>query len=184
MPNIDPSTSDHLKISMASLCEKHQAIFTEFSGFDRQPTDKEFFHIDVPADTAPERANVGRVPYSQRLVIEECVTNLLKLGIIRTSTSAWSARTVLVEKDDNTRFCVNYSNLNKHNKRLNWPSPFTEDVIDALAGCIIYLTADLAKAVHQWEILPSHCHYTAFITHLGLFEFVRVPFGVTNGSVN
>jgi hypothetical protein len=52
MPNIDPSTSDHFKISMASLCEKHQAIFTEFSGFDRQQTDKEFFHIDVPADTA------------------------------------------------------------------------------------------------------------------------------------
>jgi hypothetical protein len=77
--------------------------------------------------------------------------------------------------------CINYVPFNSYTKRMNWPSPDIGDVTDALAGCSIFLSCNLTKAFHQWEIVEEHRHYTAFITHLGLFEFNRVPLGVHGG---
>ncbi len=88
--------------------------------------------------------------------MDEIVTNMLKLDIIRPSTSAWAAGPLLVRKGADYRMCINYVPLNSHTKRINWPSPDIGDITDALAGCSIYLTCDLTKAFHQWEVVEEH----------------------------
>ncbi len=138
MPEIGLDSSPEFQTVMTALCERYHDVFSAFSALDDQPEGKEQFRIDVPSNTTPEYCTLGRTSLVQREKMDEIVTNLLKLGIIRPSTSAWAARPLEVRKGADYRMCINYAPLNSHTKRINWPSPDIGDVTDALAGCSIF----------------------------------------------
>ena len=45
----------------------------------------------------------------------------------------------------------------------------------------LFCTLDFMKGFHQMKMHPDSVCKSAFRCHLGIFEYTRVPFGVTNG---
>ncbi|CAI5657039.1 unnamed protein product [Oreochromis niloticus] len=58
--------------------------------------------------------------------------------------------------------------------------PHMEDVFSQLAGATHFSQIDLTSAYHQLPLHPDSRSLTAFITHEGLFQFARVPFGLAS----
>ena len=87
----------------------------------------------------------------------------------------------MVKKKDGTwRMCVDYCRINKATKFDCFPLPRLDEALDAFAGSTVFSSLDLAIAYHQVPVTPSNVETTAFITHVGLFEMVQMPFGLCN----
>ena len=104
---------------------------------------------------------------------------MLSHGIITRSNSKWAAPMIIVKKKDGTlRICVDYRRLNDKTCGDVYPMPRTSDLIDQLGAAKYIATLDLTKGYWQVPVAEKDQCKTAFITPFGLFEFIRMPFGV------
>ena len=110
---------------------------------------------------------------------------MLKLGIVRPSSSNWSSPLHMVpprKAEGEWRPCGDYRGLNAATKHDNYTIPHLHDVASRLAGTSIYSKLDLVKAYNQIPVEPSDVPKTAIATPFGTYEFVRMPFGLRNAS--
>ncbi|CAM5073805.1 unnamed protein product [Eretmochelys imbricata] len=106
---------------------------------------------------------------------------MLQMGVIRPSESAWASPVVLVPKPDGEiRFCVDYHKLNAVTRPDNYPMPRTDELLEKLGQAQFISTLDLTKGYWQVPLDESAKERSAFTTHLGLYEFNVLPFGLRN----
>ena len=104
-------------------------------------------------------------------------------GIIEPSISAWRAQ-VLVTKSENhkKRLVIDYSQtINRFTQLDAYPLPRIDSLVNKIAKYKYFSTLDLKSAYHQITIQDSDKPYTAFEACGKLYQFCRLPFGVTNG---
>ena len=130
---------------------------------------------------SPMKQHFRRVPFVHREKISQMVDDMLEKGIIQPSSSPWASPIVLVpKKDGQLRFCVDYRRLNSVTKKDQYPLPRIEDILDSLGEMHYFSTLDLASGYWQIEMGEEARQKSAFVTHRGLHEFVRMPFGLCN----
>jgi hypothetical protein len=141
--------------------------------------------IDFSIELTPGAVPVSRTPY--RMSTPELVELKLQLkemmdkGYIQPSVSPWGAPVLFVKKKDGTlRLCIDYRKLNKVTIKNKYPLPRIDDLFDQLGGATIFSKIDLRSGYHQVRIKGEDVHKTAFRTRYGHYEFVVVPFGLTN----
>ena len=78
------------------------------------------------------------------------------------------------------RLCIDYRELNHKTVRDRHPIPRIQETLDNLGGSLWFSVLDLGKAYHQGFIEKGSRHLTAFITPWGLYEWTRIPFGLSN----
>ena len=127
------------------------------------------------------KQRVRRYPAARREEVRQLVEDMLVMGIIQESNSAWSSPTVLVKKKDGTtRFCIDYRRLNQVTKVDAYPLPHIEDSLNTLGSARFFCSLDLASGYWQVEMDAADREKTAFVTQGGLYEFRVMPFGLVN----
>ena len=110
-----------------------------------------------------------------------CLQKMLDAGVIQPSISEWASAPVLIRKrDGGVRWCIDYRALNTVTVKDVFPLPLIEECLYTLAGNIWYSKLDANSAYWQVGIKPEDRKKTAFTTKFGLFECVKMSFGLCN----
>eukprot|EP00253_Pinus_taeda_P013617 PITA_13617 len=142
-------------------------------------------NIDFTIELVPGAAPVSRAPY--RMSVPELTElkmqpqELLDKNYIRPSVSPWGAPVLFVKKKDGTfRMCIDYRQLNKLTIKNKYPLPRIDELFDQVKGATVFSKIDLRSGYHQIRIKEEDIAKTAFRTRYGHYEFVVLPFGLTN----
>ena len=129
----------------------------------------------------PIRVKPYRVSPTERGIIKEEVEKMLQSGIIEPSTSAWASPVVLVPKPDGSvRFAIDFRKLNEVTRKETYPMPNIQDYLDVLRGNEYFTIADGQQAYFGLPMDENSKPLTAFICHLGQYQFLKMPFGLCN----
>ncbi|EZG42948.1 putative Pol protein [Gregarina niphandrodes] len=124
------------------------AFATETTPFGRV---KGFYHIVNTGNHSPVHLPLRRTSPLERDIVRQEVEKMLAHGVIRSSTSAWAAPIVLVKKKDNsTRFCVDYRELNNITVKDVFPLSRIDDMLAAPHGTRYFSSLDVASG--YWQV--------------------------------
>ena len=86
----------------------------------------------------------------------------------------------MVKKKDGTfRFCIDYRRVNAVSKKDAYPIADIQDTLDNLRGSRYFATIDLLSGYWQLGMTDRAKERSAFCTRRGLFQFTRMPFGLS-----
>ena len=106
-------------------------------------------------------------------------------GVIGQSRASAHSQVMLTVKPDGSwRFCIDFRRLNVVTKHENWPLPKIKEMLERLGRkkAKWYGVIDLTKGYYQAPLHENSQHLTAFITPDGLYEWKRVPMGLSGAG--
>ncbi len=74
---------------------------------------------------------------------------------------------------------MDYLKLNDATHKDAYPLPRIDDILEALRGVKYFCSIDIASGYWQIKVEDKHRENTAFGSHLDLYEFLCMPFGLT-----
>jgi hypothetical protein len=141
--------------------------------------------LDHKIELEPGHTPPSKAPYRLSQVeideINKQLSELSEKGFIRPSVSPYGAPVLFVKKKDGSmRMCIDYRALNKLTIKNKYPLPRIDELLDRLSGAKYFSKIDLRSGYHQIRIASEDIPKTAFRTRYGHFEFMVLPFGLTN----
>lgn len=164
---------------MTKLLDEFDNIFVEPCGLPPSRVHDHRIHL-LPA-IEPVAIRPYRYAQHQKDELERQCDDMIGQGIIRRSSSTFFAPVLLVKKQERSwRFCMDYRALNAKAVKDKFPIPVVEELLDELQGSKFFTKLDLLSGYHQVRMHPPDVEKTAFRTHQDLFEFLVMPFSLTN----
>ena len=116
------------------------------------------------------------------LLVKEEIDKLLNIGFIYpVPFSEWMSPIVIVpEKNGKIRICQDFRALNKATKKDYFPLPFTDAILDVVAGHECYSFLDGFSGYNQVRIAQENQVKTTFTMDWGTFAFRVMLFGLCN----
>ena len=170
-------------------CNKVSDTVTEFIGCHSQLFEgvgklaNYEVQLHINPEVRPVAQNARRVPYGLRDKVANELQNLLKQGIIEPAEgpTPWVSPVVIVPKSsDAVRICVDMRQANNAIFRERHPIPTVDETLHELNQSTVFSELDLRLGFHQLVLHKDSRAITTFATHLGLFRYTRLFFGVNS----
>ena len=182
---VDTCMNEQQKAQMVELVQEYRDIFV---GSDSVIGNTKLLqhHIRTIEGATPIASRPYRVDYKSRKVIEDQVADMLDKDVIQPSVSPWSAPVVLVPKPDGSlRFCIDFRRLNSVTILDQFPLPDIRQSLEIFGTMKAkwFSSLDLQSAYWQVSMCPKSAEKTAFITTDGLWQFKKMPFGLSGAPM-
>ena len=131
-----------------------------------------------PIRSKPRRLNPENLKQAKAYFKE-----MVDAGICRISSSPWSSPLHIVKKKNGSlRPCGDYRRLNAITVPDAYPIQHIQDFAFNLGGMKMFLTVDIKNAYWNIPVAPESIPKTDLATPFGLYEFVKMPFGLCNAA--
>ena len=186
---IDPTAKTVKPKDVIAQIMENTKVFEKYPSLVTHDVGKtESLTIPLSIDTDSNRPvfSKARPLYGEKR--EEIEKELLaweKDGIIERVSDAiqWASPIHAVKKPNGDwRVCGDFRRLNSITKTDRYPLPRMSDFNSRMAGSSYFSKIDLQRAYHQIKVAEEDTHKTTINTTLGLFKFLRVPFGLKNAG--
>lgn len=171
-----------------SVDRKYDDILKDFPDITSEPD----YHAKQQHNTVHHINTNGPLPTARarrldpvRLkAAQEEFDYMCKIGICRPSSSPCATPLHMAKKKepDTWRPCGDYRLLNSVTVPDKYPVSFIHDFANIMHKKRILSKVDLVRSFHSIAVAPEDVYKTAVITPFGLFEFLRMPFGLRNAS--
>ena len=180
--DVDDGLDADQRAKLERLLQKHRRVFSQ-DDYDVGTVNAGIEHTIPTVDDQPVKVPYRRIPPNQWAEVREYIQKALDRKVIRPSSSPYAAPIVLVRKPSGElRMCIDYRQLNAKTKKDSYPLPRIEDALESLKGAKYFSSLDLAHGYHQVPMSEKDIEKTAFrVGTGGLYEFLKMPFGVCNG---
>jgi hypothetical protein len=176
-PNVTPK----INTAATTILDEYHDVFPDELPAGLPPQRTIDHRIDIVPGSAPPSRPTYRMSDIELAEVKKQLTELQRLGFIRPSKSPYGAPILFVKKKDGTlRMCIDYRALNKITIKNKYPLPRIDELLDRLYGATIFTKIDLRSGYHQVRIHPNDIDKTAFNTRYGHYEYLVLPFGLTN----
>ncbi|KAL0285049.1 UNVERIFIED_CONTAM: Transposon Ty3-G Gag-Pol polyprotein [Sesamum angustifolium] len=75
------------------------------------------------------------------------------------------------------RMCIDFRDLNKACPKDFYPLPRINQLVDSTSGCELLNMIDVSQGYNQIMSAPKDLERVSFITSVGIFYYVTMPFG-------
>jgi Reverse transcriptase (RNA-dependent DNA polymerase) len=163
-----------------SILEKYKMVFPdEQPGYPSKRSVE--LGINVEEGTEPLSKPAYRLSPAELDELKTQLTLLLKKGLIIPSTSPWGALVLFTtKKNGSLRMCLDCRALNKKTVKYKCPVPRIDEIFDRLEGAKQFTTLDLRRGFYQIRVNDDDVPKTCIQTRYGSFEFLVMPFALTN----
>lgn len=174
--------SKHQTNELINLLRSYKSIFSDGSKLGTCSFVKHKIELIEPK---PFNQPLRRLAYKEKEVINQQVQQMLHDGVIIPSKSPFNSPIVLVKKPDGSiRFCIDFRMLNSHTKKWAFPLPNQDDILSSGGGAKYITRLDMNSGFWQIAMEPESQEYTAFSTIEGQYQFIKMPFGLSNAAAS
>jgi hypothetical protein len=178
--NLDETNKSFPSLAI-SLLQEFEVVFPEEMPNVLPPIRGIEHQIDfVPGAAIPNRPAYRSNPEETKK-LQRQVEDLMNKGYVRESMSPCAVPVLLVPKKDGTwRMCIDCRVINNITVKYRHPIPRLDDMLDELHSSCIFSKIDLKSRYHQIRMKECDEWKTAFKTKYGLYEWLVMPFDLTN----
>ena len=146
--------------------------------------------MDFEVDEAKWRTTENRLPPRQQSAVKQDeihrqISNMIDLNVITSSTESEYSQILLVPKPNNKwRVVIDFRRLNLCSEKSSWPLPLIQQLLRRIGTNKpkYFGVMDLTSGYHQCALSKRSRRFTAFITYMGVFEWLRVPMGLKGAA--
>ncbi|KAG1930496.1 retrotransposable element [Pimephales promelas] len=137
--------------------------------------------IDLLPGAMLPHSKIYPLSIPEQKAMEKYIEEALQQGYIRPSTSPAASSFFFVgKKDGGLRPCIGYRILNQSTVKFRYPLPLVPASLEQIRDAQIFTKLDLRSAYNLIRIRKGDEWKTAFITPAGHYEYLVMPFGLSN----
>lgn len=162
--------------------KNHHRLFSEEKANELPPHRPGVDHDIILTEGAqPPCSRMYGMSQDELKVLQKYIKDNLAKGYIRPSSSSAASPGLFQKKPSGgLRFCVDYRKLNDVTIKDRTAMPLTKETFERLSKAKYFTKVDVVAAYNKIRIAKGKEWMTAFRTRYGLYEYLVMPFGMSN----